>query len=514
MVDMILSCQMDSKLEFYIWKNGRRQGPFSAAALAGSIRLGSIPPETPVWTETDPTWRSAAEVSRLFDAQRAGRPPIASRNSALVTAKPVQEREEFNPRDSSGKDTGLKIALAVTGFAAIALIILFSKQSPGDPTPPSSGNAEAEHIVTVTPNKAVEPSSPGQHPTKIVRRAVTIDEAEKCVVMARGSKVAGTAFIAMDAGLCHVYTNVHVASCASLEFIDFRGRKLNVARHGRVVGMSGHRNEEPGVDIVRFPLMESPDFALGFASRETIEQRPAVWTLGDSGGESVLKTLRGRITGVGPAKIEVDCEFIQGNSGGPIVTSLGEVVGIASYMKADHSIWAKGTKQEIRRMAWIPGRDHHWIETSLDQLAGERELVESCHLTSGLLWLILCLLPTEDGFRIPDDISDEAGEILVMAAGHPLRKSLGELNDSLAMRVRDGTASHLVQHREYVRFFDSCASFQRDQLRKAERKVRSSFWNNELNRMLDSHTELLDYFQMQIMNFRDSARIGLALSDA
>jgi S1-C subfamily serine protease len=47
--------------------------------------------------------------------------------------------------------------------------------------------------------------------------------------------------------------------------------------------------------------------------------------------QDVIRTLPGKILGIGPDKIEVDCEFICGNSGGPIVNSDGRLLALASF---------------------------------------------------------------------------------------------------------------------------------------------------------------------------------------
>lgn len=498
---------MNEKAEIFIWRDNGQKGPFSPTALAGSIRLGSIPPETPAWTRSDPTWRSAAEILKNFPDPK----PSGLTAPKVVPVSRLRRGESTPARPALARPVSLPgIGLAAAGIVCFLLICSLSRPSGNGSVQSTPHDQRGENVTTSAPAKIAETLPPAA----TGRWAISIEEAEKCVLMARSDEGSGTAFIAADGGKCYVYTNVHVASSGALEFSDFRGRTVQVSSQGQVVGKPVSLSDEPGIDIVRFPLIESPEFSLRFASRETIEKRPEVWTLGDSGGERILKTLRGHVKGVGPAKIEVDCEFIQGNSGGPIVTSRGEVVGIASYMRTNQTIWAKGTEQEIRRIAWIPGRDHAWIKASLDELAEERALVRECNVNSALLWTISRLQTAEDGFHLPDNLPKDAQELLAMTTGHPLRNNLDKINKTLTQSAHAGAATQYTRHQEYVQFFDSCGAFQESQLDKTERKVRSSFWRKELDQTLKEHRELLELFQKQSTRYRESGRVGGTLNDA
>jgi hypothetical protein len=498
---------MDGRNEIFIWRDGREMGPFSPTALSGSIRLGNISPKTPAWTRSDPTWRSAAEILKSFHDTQS---PCST--AALITQVKRSPRKEAVSTDNVASDHEalLKIGLVTTAIAGVLLITIFAGSTGS--TPPKSRDAGREVVPDSTVgNNAVTPSKPT--PAINGRWAVTIEEAEKCVLMALSAEGSGTAFIAMDDGKYYVYTNVHVASSKTLEFSNFRGNMVAVDGLGQVVGVSSRQGAEPGIDIVRFPLLEEPEFSLRFANRDMIEKKPVVWTLGDSGGERILKTLQGRIKGVGPAKIEVDCEFIQGNSGGPIVTSSGEVVGIASYMTTNQSIWARGTEQEIRRIAWIPGREHAWISITADELAEEKSLVEGCWTTTQLLWVISELETAGDGFHLPDDLPEMAHTLLATTAGHPLRSGVDEIRKNLESSKGAGDVAEQQTHREFVRFFDSCGAFQKSQLEKAEKGVRSTFWRNELDGKMGVHREILQMFRDRVKKYSETGQLGESLED-
>jgi S1-C subfamily serine protease len=493
--------------EIYIWQDGQQKGPYTASAFGGSIRIGSITPETPAWTRRDPTWRSARELLKSI-----GQP----HETATVTQPP----ETQNPgvvrmpiarshRPTHKRDNGLRAFLIVVVTAAALLLVVIALVSRKSRTNLANANSRPEG-----PEPTIIPSPEVNEISGTGRWATTVEEAENCVLMARHASGSGTAFIAQDADQFYVYTNVHVASSGPIQFIDFRGKSRRVSNRGEVVADSESLTMERGIDVVRFPLLESPDYWLRFANRETIEKKPTVWTLGDSGGERILKTLEGRVTGVGPSKIEVDCQFVQGNSGGPIVTANGEVVGIASYMITDKSIWAKGTVQEVRRMAWIPGGNPNWIETSIDQLEKEEALVRNCYVTTGMLWLVSELATSESGFLIPEDLPEETLDFLSNTTrGHALRDGLDEISQSLAVSSGGTQKSPQQTHREFIRYFESCGAYQKSQLERAAKEVHSSFWKKQLDEKMPAYEEILDAFSYSVSKYRSEGRIGQSLKE-
>ena len=76
---------------------------------------------------------------------------------------------------------------------------------------------------------------------------------------------------------------------------------------------------------------------------------------GNSDGADVITALGGKIIGVGPSLIEISAEFVQGNSGSPVLTLDGKVVGIATFAVngAESENWVKsGTRFDgVRRFA-------------------------------------------------------------------------------------------------------------------------------------------------------------------
>ena len=169
-------------------------------------------------------------------------------------------------------------------------------------------------------------------------------------------KGVGSGFIAKDFdGSVYLYSNQHVIQGTnSLKVKTLGNRQLKPVKFE----VSEDR------DIVRFkldPKQQYPE-ALGFAESASNEEPIAVF--GNSGGAGVFTTLYGRIVGVGPDRIEVNAEFIPGNSGSPIIDDKKQVVGIATYMtkqneKGDWTV--EGTRfAEIRRFAYRVDPQMKW----------------------------------------------------------------------------------------------------------------------------------------------------------
>ena len=132
----------------------------------------------------------------------------------------------------------------------------------------------------------------------------------------------GTGFIVEHDGKKFILTNQHVLE--ALRQITFTLYDGTVLRPSSV-------EVNKSSDLARVNISESPLPALLLETIEpNIEDEICVY--GDSGGEKVFTKLSGRILGVGPDKLEVSADFIPGNSGSPIISSRGRVLGVATYL--------------------------------------------------------------------------------------------------------------------------------------------------------------------------------------
>ena len=479
---------MNEKPEIFFWKDGRKQGPISLMALDGAVNMGGLSPDTPAWTGKDREWKTASAVLRQYSQYLPDEASIGPAMAAKVSPAPARQAKV------SAKSPQWIFGVGVAVIFGLPLFLLFIHLKRGEKARDGEPGREAS--------------------VSTVRSATSLFEAEQCVLMVRTEEGAASAFIAMEGESAYVYTNVHAASSKNVVFSDFRGNPVRVGSKAEVVSDNGLSGNDTGVDIVRFPVIEAPALALSFATRELIEEKPPVWTLGDSGGESILRSLSGRIKGVGPYKIEVDCEFIQGNSGGPIVTAEGKVVGIASYMTANQSIWAKGTEQEVRRIGWIPGNSYTWRETTADELAQERSIVDDCMFTNYLLLIISVLEITGTGLQVPEDCPEEVDEFMSLESTHPLRVGIEQTSRSVLATSGSEGSVKMTKVREYQRFFRSCAEYQTSTLDRATKTIKSAFWGKEMQKNLEYHLETLENFKTQLKRFEESGGEGRSLTDS
>jgi hypothetical protein len=166
----------------------------------------------------------------------------------------------------------------------------------------------------------------------------------QAVTLIRGDSGAqGAGFLLQHLGGIHLVTNAHVVrGSARIEAVQIDGRPI-------VVGDQMEMAID-GRDLVRFPVS---DVAGGLDRSPELKLGESCYALGNSGGLNLLTPLPGRMVGTGPKEIEVTCPFIPGNSGGPILTASGQVMGVATYISRSHTEWrAQGTRfANVRRVA-------------------------------------------------------------------------------------------------------------------------------------------------------------------
>ena len=132
---------------------------------------------------------------------------------------------------------------------------------------------------------------------------------------------AGSGFIANMDGKTYIFTNQHVIMGAeTIEFVTVKGEQLKPT----AVELSARR------DIARLKIPDRED-ALVIGSDAGMGMPLAVF--GNSEGAGVATALYGEVTGVGADLLEVSAEFVEGNSGSPVLNGKKEVIGIASYVR-------------------------------------------------------------------------------------------------------------------------------------------------------------------------------------
>lgn len=493
---------METKPNIHIFKDGSKLGPYSKTVIKESLRLGTVPENTPAWTSDNPKWRSIASLIQELEHQES-QLVAADQIVANTTRGGESNADALAEPEAQAKQNDRAVYKMIVGASAAIAVILFFALVNND-----ENGAQGGLLETFTNHGGNDSLPRGM--SSGVNVAGSLQEAEKCVLMAKTNRARGTAFIAATDGEVYIYTNVHVAAADGLRFTDFNGNSVSHNPLGEVVEWDA--SEQIGVDLVRFPLISKVDHVLSFEKREEIELRSNVWALGDSGGENILKSLPGKITGIGPDKIEVDCEFVSGNSGGPIVAADGKVVGIASYMKLDRSPWAKGTEQEVRRIAWMLHDGYGWTRTTSDDLAAEAGMIENCIHASLILMAVMELNASPDGFVLGDDLSDFSNDIILETADHPLNKGILETSNVVADNTARGVGD-IQNFREYIQFYESCRDYHKSALEEAHKNVRSSHFCKMIDPYMDNHRKLLESFESKLQAYRTSSSPYGALED-
>ena len=141
------------------------------------------------------------------------------------------------------------------------------------------------------------------------------------LVIVQTERNSGSGFVVKDGDRCYLYTNEHIVRKA-------KNKPKAVTLDGVELSL-GVFELAKGRDLVRFEV-NNLNHGLGFATGQPDVNKEIV-VFGNSDGVGVATALNGRIVGVGPNLIEVSAEFVQGNSGSPVLFSDGSVVGIATF---------------------------------------------------------------------------------------------------------------------------------------------------------------------------------------
>jgi S1-C subfamily serine protease len=190
---------------------------------------------------------------------------------------------------------------------------------------------EKRNAIPPIPSPAPPPASAPETPAKI----------EDFIYLVETDSGQGSAFLLETNGATYLVTNYHV---------------LAGARRAKLQNLSESFQLEPGTkvevasnqDLVRISMPGRKGLPLD--SQPEIDA--SVTVFGNPGGGMVVTREVGKILGVGPDVVEVSAQFIQGNSGGPIVNANGQVVGIATFLKrhTDMAKWVtSGTRFESAR---------------------------------------------------------------------------------------------------------------------------------------------------------------------
>lgn len=198
---------------------------------------------------------------------------------------------------------------------------------PAKPVEQPTNSATAANPESEKPSSGSETAAPGD----------LVQSHTNAFVLIKGRDSSGSGFICRVGSQAFLFTNIHViAGMQQPQFTTLDGASVAL---GAADAAAGH-------DIMRFALPKSPTQPLeamtDIANNVRIDDEVAV--LGNSGGGGVVTSIKGKVVGIGPDRIEVSAEFIPGNSGSPIIhVKTGKVIGVATYLTKRYEEFANGS---------------------------------------------------------------------------------------------------------------------------------------------------------------------------
>ena len=148
------------------------------------------------------------------------------------------------------------------------------------------------------------------------------DRTIAATVVIRTGSGGGSGFVVEDQGRTFVVTNQHVlmgATQSQIKITTTDGKGLQPLALQIVADL----------DLARIEVSKSPT-ALLLAKGASIDETVA--TVGNSLDAGVITLNQGTVKGVSSGEIEVDCEVVPGQSGGPLINTNGEVIGVTTYI--------------------------------------------------------------------------------------------------------------------------------------------------------------------------------------
>jgi len=184
----------------------------------------------------------------------------------------------------------------------------------------------------------------------------TKKQAVAATVLIRTPTGGGSGFVIEDAGRKFIVTNQHVllgAKQGEVEIVTAQGTKLPPLALEIV----------PEQDLARIVVKDAPP-GLALVNEANIDDMVA--TVGNSLDAGVTTLNAGTIKGIGASEIEVDCEVVPGQSGGPLINKDGQVLGVTTYILfADSDRTAAGTRYAQKRYFIVRiGSNTKWTQVT------------------------------------------------------------------------------------------------------------------------------------------------------
>ena len=170
---------------------------------------------------------------------------------------------------------------------------------------------------------------------KTVEQVAIPENLNDSLLIVKGERAAGSGFVCTVDGRQYIISNLHVVSANEMNtFTTVNGSVLTVS----------NLEVSAGADLCRMLVSSGNCQGLSLSSKQT-KIGDAVTVYGNSQGANVATKLTGTVCGVGPDLVEVTAQFVQGNSGSPILDAQGEVLGVATFVQRGSADWVSTNTQ-------------------------------------------------------------------------------------------------------------------------------------------------------------------------
>lgn len=376
------------------------------------------------------------------------------------------------------------------------------------------------------PQPETQPSDKPKNITDSTQQvAATASFDPNCLVFIKTDTGSGSGFIAKSNGKAYVYTNAHVI-CGEVggftsKIVSIKtasGRTIPTPYELELSDVKDPDSDHGLEDVARFPLaLKEGETAYEISDlNPNTAMNEKVIAYGNSLGGDVITALNGAIVGLGSDRIEISCEIVPGNSGGPVVLEqTKKVIGISTYADASgkRDIWSKGTKfDKVRRFAMRPDKVTKWrkmLYTSLMSSLGELNAFDRDTLSLAAA----CYLnpkPNNAGFDITVQSKGDyvVRNVLVDGAKHTLGQAINaamaRTNQKLSGGLGGNKARMAVQGvvAYFAEFFDTVSKASSSQMQSLQNADRAPYLKKLIPTLMSARTDVHNEFNQQAARFR------------
>jgi S1-C subfamily serine protease len=344
----------------------KQWGPVSVAQLLQLIHSGAIPPEGRVRQGEDSPWITVDQIQSVLSGagtlvtrpESTALQPLSSVPPTQKLPVPVRRRKKRRPVQASNAPHPVIVAMGTALVLLVALLLIEHRFSNApmqfeSPAVSMSSQQAAPARRSTNPVDATGNQQTTASPRARVNDSKLVERTDRSVVQIESASGNGSGFIIDSTGT--VATNLHVVQnigSAEVKFVD--GSRYEIA------GFVALAEEK---DLVLLRIRTSRD---DFEPLPVITKLPhkgeTVYALGAPRGylgsitDGIVSAIR---TGTeirdiamddadGTERLEAALDFSEditwiqtsspispGNSGGPLVNSLGEVVGVNTWIQTD-----------------------------------------------------------------------------------------------------------------------------------------------------------------------------------